>query len=317
MTKIMKNNARGLAIAMSAVMALSVSVVPAEAKKATISTTKVTVTVGKTKKVTVKNASKVTWKITSGKANIKLSKKSKKGATIKGKKKGTAKIAVTMKSGKKNIKKTIKVTVKAKKTTDTTKTNTATKPVVTPTASPVATPTATPKATPTATPEATPIATPEPPAEPTTPPAEGYSRVVLDLSQAVDATQSGGITYDTQNKVLKIRDVSLFYFTLPETLPTESNLTVTVKGVMNASNTGDEARGFRCYTITDGEDAAMSDISNSEEDAIDTVGEFTWTFEISTNADCNCIQFKGIQHGISIAELDISQIIVDYKKAAE
>ena len=106
---------------MSAVMVLSVSVVPAEAKKAKISTTKVTVTVGKAKKVTVKNASKVTWKITSGKANIKLSKKSKKGATIKGKKKGTAKIAVTMKSGKKNIKKTIKVTVKAKKTTDTTK----------------------------------------------------------------------------------------------------------------------------------------------------------------------------------------------------
>lgn len=305
MTKIMKNNARGLAIAMSAVMALSVSVVPAEAKKAKISTTKVTVTVGKTKKVTVKNASKVTWKITSGKANIKLSKKSKKSATIKGKKKGTAKIAVTMKSGKKNIKKTIKVTVKAKKTTDTTKKNATSTPAVTPTASPVATPTATPEVTPTATPE------------PTTPPAEGYSRVVLDLSQAVDATKSGGVTYNAQNKVLQLRDVSLCYFTLPEMIPSESNLTVTVKGVMNASNTGDEARGFRCYTITDGEDVAMSDIGNSEEDAIGTVGEFTWTFDISTNADCNCIQFKGIQHGISIAELDISQIIVDYKKPAE
>lgn len=309
MTKIMKNNARGLAIAMSAVMALSVSVVPAEAKKAKISTTKVTVTVGKAKKVTVKNASKVTWKITSGKANIKLSKKSKKGATIKGKKKGTAKIVVTMKSGKKNIKKTIKVTVKAKKTTDTTKKNATSTPAVTPTASPVATPTATP----TATPEVTPTATPEP----TTPPAEGYSRVVLDLSQAVDATKSGGVTYNAQNKVLQLRDVSLCYFTLPEMIPSESNLTVTVKGVMNASNTGDEARGFRCYTITDGEDVAMSDIGNSEEDAIDTVGEFTWTFDILTNADCNCIQFKGIQHGISIAELDISQIIVDYKKPAE
>lgn len=305
MKKIMKNNARGLAIAMSAVMALSVSVVPAEAKKAKISTTKVTVTVGKAKKVTVKNASKVTWKITSGKANIKLSKKSKKGATIKGKKKGTAKIAVTMKSGKKNIKKTIKVTVKAKKTTDTTKKNATSTPAVTPTASPVATPTATPEVTPTATPE------------PTTPPAEGYSRVVLDLSQAVDATKSGGVTYNAQNKVLQLRDVSLCYFTLPEMIPSESNLTVTVKGVMNASNTGDEARGFRCYTITDGEDVAMSDIGNSEEDAIGTVGEFTWTFDISTNADCNCIQFKGIQHGISIAELDISQIIVDYKKPAE
>ena len=64
------------------------------------------VAVGKTKKVTVKNASKVTWKVKSGKNYISLSKKSKKGATIKGKKKGSAKIAVTMKSGKKNIKKT-------------------------------------------------------------------------------------------------------------------------------------------------------------------------------------------------------------------
>ena len=57
----------------------------AKAKKPKLSRTKVSVTVGKTKKVTVKNAKKVTWKVTKKAAKIvKLTKKSKKGATIKG-----------------------------------------------------------------------------------------------------------------------------------------------------------------------------------------------------------------------------------------
>ena len=66
----------------------------AKAKKPKLSRTKVSVTVGKTKKVTVKNAKKVTWKVTKKAAKIvKLTMKSKKGATIKGLKKGTAKTA--------------------------------------------------------------------------------------------------------------------------------------------------------------------------------------------------------------------------------
>ena len=78
----------------------------AKAKKPKLSRTKVSVTVGKTKKVTVKNAKKVTWKVTKKAAKIvKLTKKSKKGATIKGLKKGTAKISVQMKNGKKKVKK--------------------------------------------------------------------------------------------------------------------------------------------------------------------------------------------------------------------
>lgn len=80
-------------------------------KKATTSQTKVSIKVGKTKKLTVKKPSKkVTWS-TSNKKIVKITKKSgkkKKTATIKGVKKGSA--VITAKYGK--TKKKWKVTVK-------------------------------------------------------------------------------------------------------------------------------------------------------------------------------------------------------------
>ncbi len=141
----------------------------AKAKKPKLSRTKVSVTVGKTKKVTVKNAKKVTWKVTKKAAKIvKLTKKSKKGATIKGLKKGTAKISVQMKNGKKKVKKTITVKVSsAKKVVVTAEpAKTTNKPTNGstngPTKEPVKEPTATPTATPTEEPSAEPTATPTP-----------------------------------------------------------------------------------------------------------------------------------------------------------
>lgn len=141
----------------------------AKAKKPKLSRTKVSVTVGKTKKVTVKNAKKVTWKVTKKAAKIvKLTKKSKKGATIKGLKKGTAKISVQMKNGKKKVKKTITVKVSsAKKVVVTAEpAKTTNKPTNGstngPTKEPVKEPTATPTATPTEEPPAEPTATPTP-----------------------------------------------------------------------------------------------------------------------------------------------------------
>ena len=166
----------------------------AKAKKPKLSRTKVSVTVGKTKRVTVKNAKKVTWKVTKKAAQIvKLTKKSKKGATIKGLKKGTAKISVQMKNGKKKVKKTItvkvssakKVVVPAEPAKTTQKpangsTNGPTKePVKEPTATPTATSTTEPSATPTATPTEEPSA--EPTATPTaTPTEEPASDLVLE-----------------------------------------------------------------------------------------------------------------------------------------
>ena len=175
-------HAKGLALLLAAGMLVSqMSGVSADAKakKPKLSRTKVSVTVGKTKRVTVKNAKKVTWKVTKKAAQIvKLTKKSKKGATIKGLKKGTAKISVQMKNGKKKVKKTIAVKVSsAKKVVVTAEpaktTNKPTNgPTNGPTKEPVKEPTATPTATSTTEPLATPTATPteEPPAEPTATP---------------------------------------------------------------------------------------------------------------------------------------------------
>lgn len=158
----------------------------AKAKKPKLSRTKVSVTVGKTKKVTVKNAKKVTWKVTKKAAKIvKLTKKSKKGATIKGLKKGTAKISVQMKNGKKKVKKTITVKVSsAKKVVVTAEpAKTTNKPTNGstngPTKEPVKEPTATPTATSTTEPSATPTATPTEEPTPTPGVASGSAAVVV------------------------------------------------------------------------------------------------------------------------------------------
>lgn len=162
------SHAKGLALLLAAGMLVSqMSGVSADAKakKPKLSRTKVSVTVGKTKRVTVKNAKKVTWKVTKKAAKIvKLTKKSKKGATIKGKKKGTAKISVQMKNGKKKVKKTITVKVSsAKKVVVTAQpAKTTNKPTTTSTTEPSATPTATPTEEPSAEPTLTPTPMPLP-----------------------------------------------------------------------------------------------------------------------------------------------------------
>lgn len=121
--KLIKNKARVLALTLSAVMAVSTAAAPAaEAKtvKPKLSTTKVSLVVGSTQKVTVKNAKKVAWSVDKkGQAKISLSKKSKKGVTIKGKAAGKAKVTAKMSYGsKKSLKKVITVNVKEKAKTD-------------------------------------------------------------------------------------------------------------------------------------------------------------------------------------------------------
>ena len=129
--------------------ALLLGMIPASevsaAKKVSLSNKKLTVTKGKSKTLKVKNTKKkVKWKILSGKKYISLKKKGKVAASVKGKKKGTAKIQATV--GKKKL--TCKVTVKNVKTSK-----------ITPASPVTATPTTKPTATPTAKPTATPLAT--------------------------------------------------------------------------------------------------------------------------------------------------------------
>ncbi len=84
-------------VAFLLVFVLSFSVIPqnvlAAKKKVKLSKKSVTVTVGKTVKVKLKNnKKKVKWTVTSGKKNVKLSKKKKTSVTIHGKKAGKAKV---------------------------------------------------------------------------------------------------------------------------------------------------------------------------------------------------------------------------------
>ena len=138
-------------VAFLLVFVLSFSVIPqnvlAAKKKVKLSKKSVTVTVGKTVKVKLKNnKKKVKWTVTSGKKNVKLSKKKKTSVTIKGKKVGKAKVQV--KVGKKKF--VCKVTVKKAGTNQNADKNNGKKtaePTVKPTEKPVLPSTPTPKPT--------------------------------------------------------------------------------------------------------------------------------------------------------------------------
>ncbi len=114
-------------IACGVSVALLLNIIPANevlaAKKVTLSARKLSVTKGKRKTLRVKNTKKkVKWKILSGKQRITLKKKSNVAVTIKGKKKGTAKIQATI--GKTKL--VCKVTVKNKKKASSKPKNTST-----------------------------------------------------------------------------------------------------------------------------------------------------------------------------------------------
>lgn len=165
----MKKVKKTLAVALT--FAVTVVMVPQSAlaakKQVKLNKKSVSVAVGKTVKVKLKNnKKKVKWTVVSGKKNVALSKKGKTGVTIKGKRVGKAKVQA--KIGKKKYVCTVTVTNKnkaqttvAKKTAapgNTTGTtagkntgSTAAKPTATPTPTPTPTSTPTPTANPTVT----------------------------------------------------------------------------------------------------------------------------------------------------------------------
>ena len=289
----MKKNAKSLAVVLTAAMVLSVTVVPvdAKAKKPSVSTTKVSVKVGATKKVTVKNATKVTWTIDkAGKKVVSLSKTSKKGATIKGKKAGSAKVTASMKYGKKTLKKTIKVTVKG-----------ATAPIVTQKPDATATP------TPVVTPEPTATPTPDPNALP--PVQDGWTRTEVDLSQSGTAAEY----YDATSKSVKIKDLSWINFDLPEELSDGDELVVHLRGVDKGEN------GFRTYIVS-GQDTCSNaeEIAKSIEDegfvqAED--GSFKWDVSFSIIDSTSGVCVKGITYADNVEDLEITSVTFDIKKA--
>ena len=111
----MKKVKKTLAVALT--FAMTVVMVPQSAlaakKQVKLNKKSVSVAVGKTVKVKLKNnKKKVKWTVVSGKKNVALSKKGKTGVTIKGKRVGKAKVQA--KIGKKKYVCTVTVTNKNK-----------------------------------------------------------------------------------------------------------------------------------------------------------------------------------------------------------
>lgn len=138
-----KQFCKTMSYVMTAALLLGVSMPssPAAAKKKApkLSAKKVSISVGQTKTIKLKNGKKAVWSIKSGKKVVSLSKKKKTSVVVKGKKAGKA--VVLAKVGKKKL--TCKVTVKAKKPAVTkvpavTATPNTNKPSTAPTATPTA-----------------------------------------------------------------------------------------------------------------------------------------------------------------------------------
>lgn len=190
------------------------------AAKLKLSTKKITMKIGKTKKVSVKNAkkNKIKWNIKK-KSIASIKKSGKYAVKVTGKKKGTTTLVCKVKAGKKWKTLSCKVTVQSVSqtsqgnTTNSQSGNTTTTPVPTssvtvtatptanqtkaptqmPTETPTETPTVTPTATPTvtATPSATVTATPSPtPFEPTELVNTGFENGTEDFKGRGSATVS-------------------------------------------------------------------------------------------------------------------------------
>ena len=193
----MKKVKKTLAVALT--FAMTVVMVPQSAlaakKQVKLNKKSVSVAVGKTVKVKLKNnKKKVKWTVVSGKKNVALSKKGKTGVTIKGKRVGKAKVQA--KIGKKKYVCTVTVTNKNKaQTTVAKKTaapgNTTGTTAGKNTGSTAAKPTATP----------TPTPTPSTPT-PTTNPTVTLSADAQALKKIIEEQKKAGATVseDLQDK---------------------------------------------------------------------------------------------------------------------
>ncbi len=176
----MRKMRRKLAVLLVFVLAFTMlpQNVLAAKKKVKLSKKSVTVTVGKTVKIKLKNnKKKVKWTVVSGKKNVKLSKKKKSGVTIKGKKAGKAKVQA--KVGKKKF--VCKVTVK-KQTSDKNSGKKTAKPTTKSTVRPTQVPSPTPL--PTKGPEQTMLPPDETP-EPTVEPGKNYQGLYAENEELI------------------------------------------------------------------------------------------------------------------------------------
>lgn len=272
----------------------------AKAKKPKLSAARITVKAGKSKKVRVKNAQKVTWILSKkGKKIVKLSNRSKKGVTIRGLKRGTAKITVKMKTGKKIYKKTITVRVQSTENGSVQK-NVQNTSVPTPNAGhdtgtrPI----------PVKTQEPTDTGSPVPPPTQTATPLPGVTTASLSLSGFKNGSGSGTVKYDAASAELKAENVKYFHIPLPEKVTAGTTVDVLIKGTYNGKN------GFRVWLASDA-DGNFSEQPKSTDSNL--AGDFVWSVSLTATDQVGYIEFKGITWEHDIDELVLKSIDVSYK----
>ena len=321
-----------LVFALTASLVLSsAGTADAKAKKPKLSKSKVTITVGKTKKITVKKAKpkKTKWTVNKkGKKIVKLSKKKKKSVVIKGKKTGKATVTAKITVGKKTYKKKVKVTVKKKASggggttptqnpgtgTPTPKPGTPTQNPGTPTKDP-GTATDAPTNAPTDAPTNAPtdVATDAPTDAPTNAPTNAPSddpsydpTIPHDIDLANDVVSSdvtknadGSITVEGTNPVIK----------LPTTFAEGTKVKIRIEGEKGAD-------AFRYYLLQGEADGSRSSaVASSSADGVPQ-GKFYWTKTLTVEeGDAGCttasyIIFKGATYADPMPKLTITKITI-------
>ena len=315
------------------------------AKKPKLSKSKQSISVGKTKKITVKNSAKkakVTWKMKGDKAVIvKKSVKPRKAyATVKGVKPGKSTLIASYKAGKTKKKLKCSITVRSAANVqvsaspvknDSNNINQTTNPITTtnPTAVPTDSATAKPgdnqDAEATKTPEATaevsvtpdttkePTKAPEATKEPTKAPAVEPSFVPGSTSKLLDISKfTGSGSYNSARKQYIINDkdssaASIAFITLPENAKSGEKIQITIKG----NYTGDT--GFRIW-LGNGHTSFSDAVKVFDVDT--KTGPFEESFFITATDECNMLTVKCIADWAGgknyIAGLAIDSIIISY-----
>ena len=266
----MKKGKKALTLLLIFTLALSLfpqSAQAAKKKKVKLSKKTVTVKIGKTVKLKLKNnKKKVKWTVISGKKNVTLSKKKKTGVTIKGKKPGTAKVQAKIGKKKYVCKVKVKKAPSGKKAT-----NNSDKKTTQGNAGSTAAPTVSPSVFPSTTPQPTkvPDKTMLPPdvtPEPTVKPEKSYQGLYAEDQEFIVSSVS--FEKEIENYYLSDNEIYVFQDeaeSLKEVVPDVTKCDFTVY----------------CY----GKKAEVKSISDIMWNAKDAKGKGSYTFRVTAALD--------------------------------
>lgn len=266
------------------------------AAKTKVQTKKVSVEVGKTKKISIKGRkAKHTYRFVS--KNRKIALVTAKGV-VKGVKSGKTTIVVKdscQKKGKKvtktlgNVKVTVKqpVNEQEKKAVETAATATIT-PTVVPTASAVPA-TSDPTSVPTQTPDAE--------------PEQQYEKLDLSKVELADYVES--------TKSISAKDVEFFRIKLDYDVAVNGTLWVKIKGTCNGTV------GFRSWLVNSGNTTLSNQWEAEKEEGFQAPGSFEYEYQLTATNEAAYLFFKGREYGTNIDDLTLTSIEVAYPDKPE